>query len=75
MKNPMKRRLEALEVKSDFGHKPSMLAYFDGPPEGNEKEVAAATVAAETNGQELWAIFFIPPQKQFSMPTAIKRAG
>ena len=72
--NRMNKRIEALEAKSKHGHKQRTAAYFDGPPEDNEKEVAAATVDAETNGQELWAIFLMPPQEQFAMPTSLKRA-
>jgi hypothetical protein len=72
--NRMSKRITALEAKSNLGHKQFAFAYFNGPPEDNEKEVSAATIDAETNGQELWAIFFMPPQKQFAMPTALKRA-
>jgi len=65
MMNALKKRLKALEAKSGHGYKPFTLAYYDGPPEDNEKEVATAEASAEANGMQLWAVFFISPQEQF----------
>jgi len=63
MKN-FARRLKSLEAKLGFNRKPYTLAYFDGPPEDNEEEVAAAEASAEANGMQLWAVFFVSVNEQ-----------
>ena len=61
MKNAIIRRLNALEAKSGVGHRPFVLAFFDGPRDEHTEEVVAATTEAEVNGEQLMAIFFVPP--------------
>ena len=61
MRTSIGRRLDALEAKTGVGYRPMRLAYFRGTREENEKEVEAEAAKAEANGENLYAVFFVPP--------------
>lgn len=59
MTSAIERRLKALEARTGAGHKAIALAFFEGPREDNEVEVAAAAASAEAKGVKLMAVFFV----------------